>query len=131
MSQMCHTPTFRHRRTRFWRSTPRVVGRQVAAPVSQISIGVPPQGRACAAADMHQMAVLDDGKNAANAVCSGATRRDNDYGLHDERIVPLRVIHCDTRKRRQLQHGRVLTFAQMRQQNDFSVGELKGVVMNV
>jgi hypothetical protein len=30
-----------------------------------------------------------------------------------------------------LQHGRALTFAQMRQQDDFSVGELKGIMMNV
>ena len=29
-----------------------------------------------------------------------ATRRDDDYGLHDEQIVPLRVVHCDARKRR-------------------------------
>ena len=60
-----------------------------------------------------------------------ATRGDDDYGLHDDRIVPLRLVHCDTRKRRQLQHGRVLTFAQTRQQDDFSVGKLKGVMMNV
>jgi hypothetical protein len=29
-----------------------------------------------------------------------ATRRDKGYGLHDERIVPLHVVHFDTRKRR-------------------------------
>jgi hypothetical protein len=43
----------------------------------------------------------------------------------------LRVVHWDTRTCRQLQHGSVLTFAQMRQQDDFSVWKLKGVVMNV
>jgi hypothetical protein len=51
--------------------------------------------------------------------------------LHDERIVPLCVVHCDAPERRQLQHGRALTFAQMRQQDDFSVGKLKGVMRNV
>jgi hypothetical protein len=60
-----------------------------------------------------------------------ATRRDGDDWLHDERIVPLRVVRCDSRECRQLQHGSVLTFAQMRQQDDFSVGKLKGVMMNV
>jgi hypothetical protein len=43
----------------------------------------------------------------------------------------LRVVHRDARAGRQLQHGRALTFAQMRQQDDFSVGELKGIMMNV
>jgi hypothetical protein len=51
--------------------------------------------------------------------------------LHGERIVPLRVVHRDAWAGRQLQHGRALTFAQMRQQDDFSVGELKGIMMNV
>jgi hypothetical protein len=54
-----------------------------------------------------------------------------DDRLHDERSLPLRIVHWDTRTRWQLQHGSVLTFAQMRQQDDFSVWKLKGVVMNV
>jgi hypothetical protein len=35
------------------------------------------------------------------------------------------------RPRWQLQHGSALTFAQMRQQDDLSVGKLKGVMMNI
>jgi hypothetical protein len=60
-----------------------------------------------------------------------ATRCDADDRLHDERVVPLRVVHCDRRADRQLQHGSVLTFAQMCQQDDLSVWKLKGVMMNV
>ena len=41
------------------------------------------------------------------------------------------LFHRHTRACWQLQHGRALTFAQMRQQDDFSVGELKGIMMNV
>jgi len=50
--------------------------------------------------------------------------------LHDERIVRL-CVRCDMRPRWQLQHGSALTFAQMRQQDDLSVGKLKGVMMNI
>jgi hypothetical protein len=45
--------------------------------------------------------------------------------------VPLRDIHCDTWVRWQLQYSRVLAFAQLRQQHDFSIGKLKGVMMSV
>jgi hypothetical protein len=45
--------------------------------------------------------------------------------------VALRVVHCDARARRQLQDSRALTFAQLRQQDGFSVGELKGIMMDV
>ena len=58
-----------------------------------------------------------------------ATKR-GDGQLDDERIVPLRVVHCDTRVRRHLQHGRTLTFAQLRQQDDLPVGELHGIMMD-
>jgi hypothetical protein len=47
------------------------------------------------------------------------------------RIVLLRVVSSRTRTSRQLHYGRVLTFAQLRQQNDLPVGKLKGVMMNV
>ena len=46
-----------------------------------------------------------------------------------KRVVLLRVVSGDTRAGRQLQHGRVLTFAQLRQQDDLPVGKLKGVMM--
>ena len=51
--------------------------------------------------------------------------------LHGERIVVLRLVHRNTRVCWQLQHGRALALAQVRQQDDFSVGELKGIMMNV
>ena len=51
--------------------------------------------------------------------------------LHDERIVLLSLVDLDALKRRQLQNGRALAVAQMRQQDDFSVGKLKGVMLNV
>jgi len=43
----------------------------------------------------------------------------------------LRVVHPDARAGRQLQHGRALTFAEVRQQDDFSIRKLKGVMMRV
>ena len=45
--------------------------------------------------------------------------------------MPLRAVHCDVLMGRQLQHGRVLSFAQMRQQHDFPVRKLKRIMMNV
>jgi hypothetical protein len=45
--------------------------------------------------------------------------------------LPLRVIRGDASAHWQLQHGRQLTFAQIRQQDGFSVGKLKGIVMDV
>ena len=60
-----------------------------------------------------------------------ATRRDGDDRLRDERSLPLHLVHYDTPEGRQLQHCGVLTFAQIRQQDDFAVGKLKGVMMNV
>ena len=44
-----------------------------------------------------------------------------------QRVVPLRFVRGD----RQLQHGRVLPFAQLRQQDNFAVGKLQGIMMNV
>jgi hypothetical protein len=60
-----------------------------------------------------------------------ATKRDGNGQSDGKRVVLLRVVSGDTRAGRQLQHGRALTFAQMRQQDDFSIGELKGVMMDV
>ena len=51
-----------------------------------------------------------------------ATSCDADDRLHDERVLSLRVVHCDRRADRQLQHGRVLIFAQVSQQHDLAVG---------
>jgi hypothetical protein len=45
--------------------------------------------------------------------------------------VRLRVVRCDAYTSWQLQHGRQLAFAQLRQQDDLAVGELKGVTMDV
>src|SRR5262245_5757072 len=50
---------------------------------------------------------------------------------HDDRIVPMRVVYCDRLAGRQLQYCRALTFAQLRQQDGPSVGELKGIMMDV
>jgi hypothetical protein len=58
-------------------------------------------------------------------------KRDGDTKLDGERIVPLRGVRCDVLAGRQLQHGRVLSFAQMRQQNDPPVRKLKRIMMNV
>jgi hypothetical protein len=93
--------------------------------------GVTPQGRTRGSRDANQTAALGAQAKMQPRQSARATRRDGNDWLHDERIVPLRVVHCDTRARRQLQHGSALTFAQMRQQDDFSVGKLKGVMMNV
>ena len=60
-----------------------------------------------------------------------ATRREAMIWLHGERSVSLRLFHHHTRACWQLQHGCALAFAQMRQQDDFPVGELKRVVMDV
>src|SRR4029078_6786211 len=40
-------------------------------------------------------------------------------------------MHCDRRKRRQLQHGRVLTLAQLPSQDDLPIGKFQSVMMNV
>ena len=56
---------------------------------------------------------------------------DHGHPLHHERLLPLRVFHRATRAGRQLQDSRALAFAQLRQQDDLSVGELKGIMMNV
>ena len=60
-----------------------------------------------------------------------ATKPDGDGRSDGKRIVLLRVVSSRTRTGRQLQHGCVLTFAQLRQQHDLPVGKLKGVMMNV
>jgi hypothetical protein len=60
-----------------------------------------------------------------------ATKRASDTRLHGKRILPLRDVQANARAGRQLQHGRVLTFAQMRQQHDLAIGELQGIMMDV
>src|SRR5262245_9819730 len=51
--------------------------------------------------------------------------------LFYECIVTLRLVRCCQKKRRQLQHGRVLAFAQLRKQNYLSIGKFESVTMNV
>jgi hypothetical protein len=43
----------------------------------------------------------------------------------------LRTVRRDISARRQLQDGRTLAFAQFRQQDGFSVGELKGIMVDL
>src|SRR5260370_4354946 len=52
--------------------------------------------------------------------------------LSDERIalLPLRCVH-KARRSRQLQHGRVLAFAQPGEQHGLPVGELQRIVMHI
>jgi hypothetical protein len=53
------------------------------------------------------------------------------HQLRNERRLAFRHLDFAGRVRRQLQYRRSLTFAQMCQQDDFSVRELKGVMMTV
>jgi hypothetical protein len=43
----------------------------------------------------------------------------------------LRAVDCGRPARWQLQDGRVLTFAQLRQQDGLSVGKLEGIMMDI
>jgi hypothetical protein len=54
----------------------------------------------------------------------------DDHQLRNERVA-FRYLNFDRRVCRQLQYRRSLTFAQMCQQDDFSVRKLKGVMMTV
>jgi len=51
--------------------------------------------------------------------------------LRRQRTVPLRFVCGHRRSDRQLQHCGMLTLAQLRQQHDTPIRELKGVVMGV
>jgi hypothetical protein len=60
-----------------------------------------------------------------------ATKRASDTRLHGKQILPLRGVQANARAGWQLQHGRVLTFAQVCQEHDLAVGELQGIMMDV
>ena len=83
------------------------------------------------AAVPRQVPSLDPWHVRSQAQATPATRREAIIWLHGERSVSLRLFHHHTRACWQLQHGCALAFAQMRQQDDFPVGELKRVVMDV
>ena len=51
--------------------------------------------------------------------------------LRYERTVPLRFVGGHRPTDRQLQHGGVLTFAQLGQQHDPPIRELKGIMVGV
>jgi hypothetical protein len=52
-------------------------------------------------------------------------------GYWHERTDPLRFVCGHRRSDGQLQHGGLLTFAQLRQQHDPPIRELKGVMMGI
>lgn len=54
-----------------------------------------------------------------------------DGQLDGELVLPLCFVCGDTRTGGQLQHGRTLTFAQLRQQNDLPIGKLERIMMDV